>query len=121
MRIDVVDKDDAKQMAELRQFAESFEHDIQPTPWPMYVVHNDEGKRLGYFQVCQPTLIYPAIHPHCTPREVYEAGKLVLGRLRLKTGQIGALTPEKTNFTARIMEKLGFTFTNLLLYVAKPK
>lgn len=103
-------------MGWLIDFAAEFEHELVACKHPLYVIKNGK-KVLGYFHACQPVLIYPSIHPHCTPREVYDLGNLLAERAG-KNG--GALTPIETKFTPRIMEKLGFHPTNLLLYTTQP-
>lgn len=115
MDINLVDQDD---MAELQEFGRSFEHKVCQSKWPLYTVV-DGSITIGYFNVANPVLIYPSVHPHCTPRQVYRAAELVRKRLKVRANQLGCLVPiDSQNFTAEILAKLGFQSTNLSLYIA---
>lgn len=117
LRIQPVDQSN---LGELQAFARTFDHELEPCEWPLYEAHNmGNGKRLGYFFVTQHPIIYPSVHPHCTPREVLEIGRMVKGRVEMFGKNAAVLVPQRTEtFTPRIMQHLGFRGTDLLLYVS---
>lgn len=118
LRIQPVDQSN---MGELIEFARSFDHELEASPhWPLYEAHNmDNGKRLGYFFVATPTILYPSVHPHCTPREVLQLCRTVRERVESMGGNASACVPQTSRtFTPRIMQHFGFKPTNLLLYVS---
>lgn len=115
-----IERTNQADMGELIQFAHSFNHDLAPSEWPLYEGFRDE-KRLGYFFIVdRAPIIYPSVHPHCTPREVLEIVRLVKSRLEINGASASALVPDDSKaFTPRIMAKLGFTSTGTTLYVSK--
>jgi hypothetical protein len=91
----------------LDQWAASFGHSAQRFDIPLFECWNGD-KRLGYFHVPMVPVIFPAVHPDCTPREVLECTQQVVAGVRGRYGSCGAVTTEDSRFTPRIMRHFGF-------------
>jgi len=102
-------------MKEAQAFAQSFDHEITESPWPLFMVTKD-GQPKGYFYIANPVLIWPALSHECSPRETKEIIEMVKRRANLCGNPAAVVPKDSPTFTPEVMQKLGFTPTNLLLY-----
>ena len=105
-----------KEKEELKAWAKTFDHENEPSPWPLYVVTKGE-KKLGYFYVANPVLIWPSLDYKCTPRETKTVIEMVQKRAKLCGNPAAVVPKDSDTFTPEAMKKLGFEETNCLLYI----
>lgn len=100
-----------KEYAELQEFARSFDHVIEPHPSINTYAHYRDGVLYGYSDHVYLPVIYPAFHPEFTrPQDVLRVTSDWKAHLQFQggAGYIGVpIEEQRTNFTDKIMEKLG--------------
>lgn len=97
---------------ELREFAKTFNHEIEQHPYPIFAVKKN-GQFIAYVQVAMAPLAFPAIHTDpniCRPRDTVEIMKAFTYWTKIQHGGNGFLTAptDSTTFTPAILERLGF-------------
>jgi hypothetical protein len=99
------------EFTQLQEFAKSFEHEIHAHPNIAVYAHYRDGVLFGYSDHVYIPVIYPAFHPELTrPKDVIQVTSDWIAHMQFQGGfgYIGVPTEEKrTNFTDKIMEKLG--------------
>lgn len=106
------------QLAALNEWAAGFNHHVPNLSWPTYEVRH-KGKLVAYIQMPNIPIIYPAISPNASKREVYESGNAVASIVHSRFGACQVVTPEETGFTPKIMAHFGFATTHHKLYTHK--
>lgn len=112
LTIELVEQDGLK---DAQEFAQTFGHEIEPCPWPLYMVKKD-GEKRAYFYIANPVLIWPALSPRCSARDTKEIVEMVRDRASLAGNPAAVVPKDSKTFTPTIMQKLGFKETDLLLY-----
>jgi len=116
--------DTAEKFLKLKEFAQTFEHDIHPecVKAPVLIIKRVTGKDddrkeewLGFVQMVNCPLLFTAWNPNvCSHREVVEGMKAFTGWAKLNGTLSGkypgfAAVPTKSKtFTQKVMEKMGF-------------
>jgi hypothetical protein len=105
--IDVKQITTQEALRSLDEWARGFDHSVNTLDWPLYECFRN-GKRVGYFQIPNIPVIYPALHPDSSKRDVYEVCHTVATAVRGRFGCCSIVTPENTSFTPQILEHFGF-------------
>ena len=109
-----------EQIEKLKAFALEFDHRITTLKYP-YVAFKVAGQWIGYAQLVDDPIVFPAFHPgKATKRMVIEVMRNFVGQAKLRqptqNGFVGVPLNTLT-FVPHIMSKMGFEDTNNKLYI----